>query len=87
MPLHPDVVPAQHRDGGEQNASVEDLLPNAFHRLGDLVCEQGDQQGADQSAADAEREPPVAPRDHSCRRRDDRQNERGLQNFSENDQC
>jgi len=83
--VHPDIVPAEHRHGDEENAGVEDFLAGAFERARDRAREARDQRRAGEARDDAEHEPARASRNALGRRRDDAQNERGFDDFAEND--
>jgi hypothetical protein len=83
---HPDVVPGEHRDGDAEDRGVEELLPHAFRELADLLRAKRDEDRTDQSRGEATDDVADAARDAGSRRRNDADDERGLEDFAEDDE-
>jgi hypothetical protein len=83
--LHPDIVPGEHRDRGEQHGRVEQLLSHPGDRIGDRPGERGHQRCADHAAADSRRHPQSAPRDATRSGHHDADDERRFENLAEDD--
>ncbi len=85
MPAHPDIVPAEHADGSEENAGVEQLLANALGRGGDRRREDRHQDRSDYSGGDAARHPQSTPQRTAARRQDDADDQRRFEYLAEDD--
>ena len=82
---HPDLVPAQHEDGGDQDAGVEDLLAGAVEGVLEGAGEQSEDGGAEDARADAACQPDGAAGDPLGCRHDDADDEAGFEDFAEDD--
>jgi hypothetical protein len=87
VPVHPDIVPAQHGDRGKQDSGVEELLPDAIDRRGDRSGASSDEGGAEDSCGDAAAYPDAATRHPATGRQHDADHKRCFGDLAENDYC
>ena len=82
---HPQVVPGEHDDGDAQHRRVEEFLADAARQFGDALGAERDDAGAGEPGDDARREPAVAAGHGARRGGDDADDQRGLEDFAEDD--
>ncbi len=83
---HPDVVPAEHDDGGEKDAGVEEFLAHSGRGERDLLRKERDQDRRQDAAADAGCDPAQASGNAACRRENDPDDKGGLEDFAKDDE-
>jgi hypothetical protein len=68
---HPDLVPAQHQDGSDQDGGVEHLLSGARERRLQRAREKREERSANDADSDPTGEPRGSPGDALCGGEDD----------------
>ena len=85
VPGHPDVVPAQHPHGEQQDGAGEQLLPGAGEGVGDGSGERRHQGRAQQAAGDPGGDPGAAPPHADRGGHHDSDDQGGFQHLAEHD--
>ena len=85
MTPHPDIVPTEHRDRGEQDRRVEHLLPDAGHRRRQGLGKTRDDDRTQDAAGDPAADPKAAARDALARRQDNADDQRRFEHLAKDD--
>src|SRR5262249_42443590 len=83
---HPYVVPREHHDGDAEDGGVEELLAHALGELADLLGAEGDEDRACKAGGKPAHDVARAPRNSIRRGSDDAHDQRGFEDFAENDE-
>src|SRR5438132_192045 len=83
---HPDVVPREHHHGDAEDRRVEELLAHALRKLRDRLRAARDDERADDAEREAAEDEAAPSGDPARRRAHDADDERGLEDFAEDDE-